>query len=284
MTLFDARKYKEMKREQWQTAAESWHAWEPKLEEWLGPATELMLDMAGVRRGSRVLDVAAGAGGQTLRAAIRVGPQGYVLATDIAPRLLRFIGEDASRAGLSNVEWREMDGENLTPLQERSFDAVISRLGLIYFPDQHKALTEMHRVLTPGGRVAVMTYASAEHNQFFSLPIAICRRRAHLPPPLPGQPGPFSLGSPGALEEAYRKAGFRDMETRIVSAPLCFSSATECVRFEYESFGSLTQMLSGLSTTEREAAWNEIEQELSVFEGPTGFEGPCELLVAVGIK
>ena len=98
MKFLDARKYKEMKREQWQTAADSWHAWGPKLEEWLGPATELMMDMAGVRQGSRVLDVAAGARGQTLRAAIRVGPHGSVLATDIAPRLLRFIGENASRA------------------------------------------------------------------------------------------------------------------------------------------------------------------------------------------
>src|SRR5881409_2107382 len=65
-------------------AAEAWHRWATTLEAWLGPATELMLDLAGVTDGSRVLDVAAGAGGQTLAAARRAGPGGRVLATDIS--------------------------------------------------------------------------------------------------------------------------------------------------------------------------------------------------------
>lgn len=283
-TTFDPTKYKETTREQWQTAAEAWHRWEPTLEEWLGPATDAMLDMAGIRQGSRVLDVAAGAGGQTLRAASRVGPLGYVLATDISPRILHYISEDARQAGWKQVEWREMDGENLDLLEEGSFDAVISRVGLIYFPDQQKALAGMRRVLKPGGRVAAIVYATADHNKFFSLPVSIIRRRAQLPPPLPGQPGPFSLGGPGILEEAYRKAGFRDIETRILPAPLRLASAAECVHFERESFGALHQMLSGLSQEEREAAWEEIHRELSAFEGPDGFEGPCELIVAAGIK
>ena len=283
-TTFNPTKYKETTREQWQTAAEAWHRWEPTLEEWLGPATDVMLDMAGIRQGSRVLDVAAGAGGQTLRAASRVGPLGYVLATDISPRILHYISEDARQAGWKQVEWREMDGENLDLLEEGSFDAVISRVGLIYFPDQQKALAGMRRVLKPGGRVAAIVYATADHNKFFSLPVSIIRRRAQLPPPLPGQPGPFSLGGPGILEEAYRKAGFRDIETRILPAPLRLASAAECVHFERESFGALHQMLSGLSQEEREAAWEEIQRELSAFEGPDGFEGPCELIVAAGIK
>ena len=87
---FDPVRYKETTREQWQEAAERWHGWGPTLEEWLGEATEAMLDMAGVGPGTRVLDVAAGAGGQTLAAARRVGPDGYVLATDISPNILEF--------------------------------------------------------------------------------------------------------------------------------------------------------------------------------------------------
>lgn len=283
-TTFDPVKYKETTREQWQTAADAWHRWRPTLEEWLGPATETMLDMAGIRQGSRVLDVAAGAGGQTLRAASRVGPLGYVLATDISPRILHFISEDARETGSKQVEWREMDGENLDLLQEASFDAVISRVGLIYFPDQQKALVGMHRVLKPGGRVAAIVYATADHNKFFSLPVSIIRQRAQLPPPLPGQPGPFSLGGPGILEEAYKKAGFHNIETRIIPAPLRMTSAAECLRFERESFGALHQMLSGLGESEREAAWEEIHQQLREFEGPEGFEGPCELIIGVGVK
>ncbi len=281
---FDPIKYKETTREQWQEAAEAWHRWGPTLEEWLDEATETMLDMAGVGPGGRVLDVAAGAGGQTIRAAKRVGPGGYVLATDISSDILEFARESARQAGVANVETRVMDGENLEELDEGSFDAVISRVGLIYFPDRQKALSGMRRALKPGGKLAAVVYSTPENNGFFSVPISIIRRRAQLPPPLPGQPGPFSLGGPGVLEEAYEKAGLRDAQTRTVPSPLRMPSAAECVRFERESFGALHQMLSGLDDAERNAAWEEIEQELRRFEGPGGFEGPCELIVGGGVK
>ena len=249
----------------------------------LGTATDLMLDMADIHDGSKVLDVAAGAGGQTLAMTRRVEPKGYVLATDISSNIFELAVENAHRANLSNVETLVMDGENLE-LEEGTFDAIISRVGLIYFPDQHKALTSMNRVLKPGGRVAAIVYSTAENNKFFSIPVSIIRRSAQLPPPLPGQPGPFSLGNPGVLEEAYKKAGFRNIQTRVVPTPLRMNSAAECVRFEQELFGALHQMLAGLNDAERKSAWEEIEQELSKFEGPVGFEGPCEWVVAVGVN
>ena len=283
-TQFDPIKYKETTREQWQTAAEPWYRWGPTLEEWLGQATETMLDMAEVGPGSRVLDIAAGAGGQTIAAAKRVGPSGYVLATDISSNILQFASETARQEGLRNVETRVMDGESLEELEEESFDAVISRVGLIYFPDQQKALTGMRRTLKPSGRIACVVYSTAENNKFFSIPVSIIRKRAQLPPPLPGQPGPFSLGGVGVLQEAYQRAGFREAETRMVPSPLRLSSAAECVRFERESFGALHQMMSGLSQPERESVWEEIETELRQFEGPNGFEGPCEMLVGAGAK
>ncbi len=140
------------------------------------------------------------------------------------------------------------------------------------------------RALKPGGRIAAIVYSTAENNKFFSIPVSIIRRRANLPPPEPGQPGPFSLGNPGVLEKVFREAGFRDVESRLVQAPVKLRSAAECVRFEKESFGALHQMLAGLDEAGREAAWAQIEQELEAFEGPSGFAGPCELVLAVGTK
>jgi ubiquinone/menaquinone biosynthesis C-methylase UbiE len=281
---FDPVQYKETTREQWQAAAEPWHRWGPIVDEWLGQATEVMLDMAEVGPGSHVLDVAAGAGGQTIAAAKRVGSNGYVLATDISSNILEFASAAAQEEGLTNIETRVMDGEELEELEEDSFEAVISRVGLIYFPDQQRALTGMLRALKPGGRIAAIVYSTPEKNKFFSIPVSIIRRRAQLPPPLPGQPGPFSLGGEGALEEAYRRAGFREVRTQIVPSPLLMSSAAECVRFERESFGALHQMLSGLPESERGAVWEEIQEELRQFEGANGFEGPCEMIVGAGVK
>lgn len=283
MSTFDPEKYKATTEQQWQDAAEAWHRWGPTLTTWLGPSTELMFDMARLGTGHRVLDVAAGAGEQTLAAARRVGPSGYVLATDISSNILAYAAADAKRAGLANVETQRMDGENLE-VPAGSFDFVMSRVGLIYFPDQQKALAGMMRALKPGGRVGAIVYSTPESNQFFSLPVGIIRRRANLGPPLPGQPGPFSLGSPGVLLATLAQAGFEDIEVRTVAAPLQMKHSSECVRFEQESFGALHQMLSGLDDAGRQAAWDEIAHALAAFDGPDGFAGPCELIVAVGVK
>src|SRR3954453_23417627 len=280
---FDPVLYKETTRNQWQDAAAAWDRWSEVIERWLGPATEVMLDMAGIREGSRVLDVAAGTGGQSFAAARRVGPGGSVLATDISPNLLAFAAQRAREAGLGNVETAVLVGEQLD-VQEASFDAVISRVGFIYFPDQQAALRGMWRALKPGGKLAGVVYSTAEGNEFFSVPVAIIRRRAELPPPAPGQPGPFSFGQPGVIEDAYERAGFGAVETRRMAAPLRFDSAGECVRFEQESFGALHQMLGGLSDDGRADAWAEIEKALGRLEREGAFEAPCNLIVPAATR
>jgi SAM-dependent methyltransferase len=283
-TQFCPVRFKETTRSQWQEAADAWHRWGPLLGEWLGEATELMLDMGAVKAGGRVLDVAAGAGEQSLTAARRVGPQGHVLATDISPNILRLAREAARDAGLDNIEARELDGENLHSLPAESFETVISRVGMIYFPDQVKALRGMRHALVDGGRVSLITYSTADRNAFFSVPVSIIRERANLPAPLPGQPGPFSLGDPVVLTRLLENAGFRNVEVRRVDAPVRVASSAECLRFEKESFGALHQMLSGLDEAAQEEVWEEIAEALKRFDGPDGFEGPCELLVAAGTK
>jgi SAM-dependent methyltransferase len=239
--------------------------------------------MAGIGEGSRVLDVAAGAGGQSLAAARRVGRGGLVLATDISPNLLDFAAQRATEAGLDNVKTAVLDGEQLD-VDEGSFDAVISRVGFIYFPDQQAALQGTWRALKPGDNLAGIVYSTAQANQFFSIPVSIIRRRAELPPPAPGQPGPFSFGEPGVIEAAYERAGFTNVKTRRMAAPLRLASAAECVRFQQESFGALHTMLAGLPEEGRAEAWAEIEQALGRFERDGGFEAPCELIIAAGTR
>lgn len=281
---FDPVQYKTTTRRQWDEAADAWHRWGPTLETWLGPATEAMLDGAGVVSGASVLDIAAGAGGQSIAAARRVGPGGRVVATDISPAILTYAAKAAAEAGVTNIETLEADGEALGALAPGTFDAVISRVGLIYFPDQQAALAGMRRALRDGGRIGAVVYSTPDRNGFFSVPVSIIRERAQLPAPLPGQPGPFSLGGPGVIEAVLEEAGFRDIRVETVPSPLRLPTAADCVRFERESFGALHQMLSGLNDDERAAAWADIEAQLSRFETGDGFVGPCELLVASAAK
>lgn len=280
---FDSEKYKITTHEQWQKAAKAWHDWGPTLATWLDPVTERMLDMAGLKEGMNVLDIAAGAGEQTLLAAKRVGPKGSVLATDISSNILSFAAEIARQAGFKNIQTKVMDGENLD-VESGVYDVVMSRVGLIYFPDQQKALKGMLDALKPGGRIAAIVYSTADNNKFFSIPISIIRRRAKLPNPVPGQPGPFSLGSPGVLEGAFTRAGFKSVKCETVAAPLKMKNVAEYLRFAKESFGALHQMLSGLDQAGKDAAWAEIFEELEKFQTPDGFIGPCEIVIGVGVK
>jgi SAM-dependent methyltransferase len=282
-TNFDPVGYKHSTRDQWQAAAAAWRRWQPVIDGWLREGTELMLDLAEVQAGARVLDVAAGAGGQSFAAAQRVGPKGEVLATDIAENLVQYLEEDAAAAGLAQVRAAVMDGEDLHVPPGR-FHAVICRLGLIYLPDRKAALSGMREALTPGGRLGAIVYSTPEANRFFSVPVSIIRRAAQLPPPLPGQPGPFSLGTPDVLRHELEAAGFVDVEVRALPAPLQLASAAECVRFERESFGALHQMLAGLGADAQAAVWQEITDALTEFEGPDGFVAPCELLVVAAAK
>ena len=276
---FDPQQYKTTTRQQWEDAAEAWHRWGPTIEAWTGEATTRMLDAAGVTAGSSVLDVAAGAGGQSLVAARRAGHDGRVVATDLSPTILTYAAKQAAEEGLANVETAEADAENLGAIADGSFDAAISRLGLIYLPNQPRALTEVHKALRPGGKLAAIVYSTPDRNGFFSVPVSIIRRRAGLPAPAPGLPGPFSLGGPGVAEQVLTDAGFSDVAVEAIDAPVRMASAAECLRFEKESFGALHQMLSGLPAAEREEAWAEVEAELRQFETADGFVGPCELLV-----
>src|SRR5512143_2590296 len=90
-----------------------WHRWAPTIAQYTDPPTEIMFDLAGIHAGDHVLDVAAGSGGQTILAARRVGPAGFVLATDLSPQMLAFAATEIQHAGLTNVETQVMDGESL---------------------------------------------------------------------------------------------------------------------------------------------------------------------------
>ncbi len=245
--------------------------------------TEWLLDLAGVGPGSRVLDVAAGAGAQTLPAARRAGPSGSVLATDISAAMLEVVAETARKAGLTNVETCVMDAQQLDAAAE-SFDAVICKSALMLFPDQPKALAEMCRVTRPGGRVAAVVFAGEEQNPYFGIPQGIARRIGGLPEPRPGTPWQFSLGDPQRLEGLFRASGLRDVEVHRAPSMRRYASAGEALRSMQEASLHIRELMARLTEAQREQAWQDTERELYRFEGPNGCELPHESLIAVGTK
>ena len=263
--------------------AEQWRRGKRLRGETSGAVTEMMLDLADIRLGDRVLEIAAGIGDLAVMTARRVGPNGYVLATDISANMLKLAAEAVREAGFTNVETRVMDAENLDVAPD-SFNLALCRFALMLFPNAAKALAGAYRALKPAGRFAVTVWSTAEKNPFHGLPLAIVSRLAKVPSPAPGQPGLFALSGPGVLEECYTKAGFRDVAVRAVPVERRFPSTAEALSAMKESFPRLQTLLTKLSDADRELAWSEIERQLNQFEGPNGFEAPGEWLVGVGTK
>jgi ubiquinone/menaquinone biosynthesis C-methylase UbiE len=260
-----------------------WNTKQASRQQIYGVATEMMLELANVQPGSRVLDVAAGTGDQTLMAARRVGPTGNVLATDDSASMLKVAAEAARKEGLTNVDTRVMNAEDLE-LDADSFDAVICRNALMLFANPVKALTKMRRVVKPGSKVAVIVFSAAERNPHHGIPFAIIRRVGNIPYPAPGEPWMYALGESGALKDVYSRAGFLNVSVHAVPIQRRLPSAADAIRSMRNSASNLSELMSRLNDADRELAWAEIEQQLRQFEGPNGFEAPGEVLIGVGTK
>jgi SAM-dependent methyltransferase len=278
-TAFDPKAFKAATRNQWEKAARGWNDHTPQIRAWLRDATDAMLEMAAIGRGARVLDLAAGAGDQTLDIAERVGSGGRVLATDLSSAILEFAQDNARRAGYGNVETRVADGEHL-PVDDASFDAAVCRLGLMFFPDPAQGLREVHRALRPEGRVCTMVFSRPEANPCITTLMATALKRAGLPARDPFQPGGLlSLGKPGLLDEMFTRAGFKDVATTAIAAPFRLPTARHYLEFVRASASPIQQILGRLDAGAADAAWGEIEERLRVFETAAGWEGPNELLL-----
>ena len=268
-------------RAQWEGAAPGWARWEEIVTSWMEPATAVMLALASVDAGSRVLDLASGAGSQTLAAARRVGAHGHVVATDIAEAMLDHVRRAARAAGLTNVTTIATAAEDLH-VAPHSFDAVICRLGLMLFAEPSKALVAVQRALRPGGKVAGVVFTTPGANPFMAEPMRILLRHAGKAPPVPGQPGIFSLGAPGVLARLFLETGFEAVEQRIVAVPLRMPSAAEALAMMQEAFGAYRAVIGDQPKPVQEAAWAEVTATLSGFETPTGFTAPAEVVIVAG--
>ncbi len=251
--------------------------------EWLGPATHRMLALAGIRAGSHVIDVAAGTGEQTIEAARLVGPSGHVLATDISAAMLDVAAAMARELGLANVETRTADAQDLG-LEPDSFDAAISRLGLMFIPDLARGLSQVKATLKQGGKFAAIVWGSAEKNPYLSVTASALRRRCEAAG-LPTRPSvAHVLGEPAMLSGALRSAGFRSVEVIAVPYTRHFPAAAQAVRALINEVLTIRALATDLNETDRAAALAEAATGLRQFEGPAGVEIPGEMLLGVGTK
>jgi SAM-dependent methyltransferase len=226
----DPAAFRDGQRQQWNVAATGWRKWSELIDEAVSSISERLVELADVEPGSRVLDVAAGYGEPSLSAARVAGPDGKVVATDISAEMLAFGRERAEAAGLSNIEFVEADAASLD-YPANSFDAALSRFGIIFDPDGEGAAGRVRGFLTSGGRMAISSWGEPERVPFLSVPMRTAMQRLDVPPPPPGTPGPLSRPTPEALGGLLSGGGFSDVEVEEQEVAMAWDSPEDFTTF-----------------------------------------------------
>lgn len=263
----------------WDKGAAGWNKHATLIRIWLHEVTAAMLDAAGIAPSSRVLDIAAGAGDQTLDVARRVGPQGYVLATDISARMLALAQENVRAAGLRHVDTRLADAQALG-LAGSDFDAAVCRLGLMFCTSPLEALTGARQALKPGGRLGAVVFSQPQHNPCLTTMMATALKHAGSPARTPFEPGTLlSLGKPDLLARLLADAGFVDVDVQPVSAPFRVPTSQHYLDFVRASGSPIMEILALLPAQDQDDAWDDMVTQLNVFATPAGWAGPHEMLL-----
>ena len=246
-------------RKQWDTASAGWRKWSGLIDDATSGISKRLVELAGIGPGSRVLDVAAGYGEPSLTAARAAGPEGSVVATDISAGMLAYGRERAEAAGLENIDFLESDASSLD-YPEGSFDAAISRWGIIFEPDGEAAAARVRGFLEPGGRMAISSWGPPERVPFLALPMRTVMQRLDVPPPPPGTPGPLSRPTPEALGGLLEAGGFSDVEVEEVDVTFEWESPEEFATFVREIAPPITAMLAPHPEEVQEETWAAITE------------------------
>jgi SAM-dependent methyltransferase len=265
----DAGEFRAGQRRDWNTASKGWKDWHELIDESVHVVSERMIEMAGIGEGDRVLDVAAGYGEPSLTAARAVGPGGSVVSTDISAGMQDYGRERAAEAGLENVEFIESDAASLD-FPEHSFDAALSRWGIIFEPDGEGAMARIHGFVKPGGRMAIASWAQPERVPMLSIPMKTAMERLGVPPPPPGTPGPLSRPTPEAIAGLLEAGGFTDVETDEMELTMEWESPEAFTRFVKEIAPPVTAMLEPHPADVQDETWEAITAAAAERAGEDG--------------
>ena len=279
---FDPVQYKASQKQDWSNVAAGWKKWWQTMERSARPASERLVELAEIRPSYQVLDVATGIGEPAMTAARKVGPTGKVVATDQAPLMLAIARERAAELGLTNLEFHEVDAEELD-FPERSFDAILSRWGLMFLPDLAGALTRMRRLLKPGGRLAASVWGPPAAVPFISVAMNTVRQQLQAPPPPPDMPGPFSLADVSRLEQALKEAGFGGIRSEPLTLTFEWVSPEAYTSFQQDIAAPIVAMVSKEPPDRQASTWRamtEAARQYTAADGPVRMAGQAICVVA----
>jgi enediyne biosynthesis protein CalE5 len=268
----------------WSESAPYWEKHRAIIREMFAPVTEALIKAAQITRGSAVLDVATGPGEPALTIAEMVGNQGRVLGVDVVAEMVEAARREASRRKDRNVSFAVASAEAL-PAQADSFDAVVSRFGVMFFPDPVCAVREMLRVLKPGGWVALAAWYFAANNPFHYAVSQVIGRYVSSPPPAEGAPDAFRFAQPGKLRSVLEEAGVTAVSENLLQFSIRAAlSAEEFWTLRSEMSENLRSKLAKIPPENITEIKREASEALRAYSGGGGISMPAEVLIVSGRK
>jgi SAM-dependent methyltransferase len=243
-------------------AAAGWQVWWETIERGAQKFSDKIIQLAEIQPGDKVLDIATGMGEPAVTAAKIVMPNGKVVTTDISPKMREFARTRATPLGLNGImEFRESDGEKIDlPEQTAKFDAILSRWGLMFFPNLPAALGSIRQLLSANGRLSAAVWSAPPKVPLLGLAFASVRKQINAPAPPPTTPGPFALADIEALKESFNQAGFKDIKTDTFQVTFEFHSPENYTRFHQQNTAPIHAMLASHTEEVKKRAWNSITE------------------------
>jgi ubiquinone/menaquinone biosynthesis C-methylase UbiE len=269
----DAAQFREGQQQQWDKASSAWDKYSDFIDANASHISERLVELAGVTAGSRVLDVACGYGEPALTAARVAGPEGKVVASDISSGMLGYARERAADAGLENMEFVQSDAMSLA-FPAGSFDAALSRWGIIFDPDGEGAAARVRSFLEPGCRMAIASWGPPDRVPFLGIPVQTVMKRLDIPPPPPGTPGPLSRPTADAIGGLLEGGGFSNVEVEETQATFKLESAEVYTTWVRELAPPITAMMASHPQEVQDETWQAIT---AAFADVAADDGSVEL-------
>jgi ubiquinone/menaquinone biosynthesis C-methylase UbiE len=270
--------------DEWRESAKYWTKHSATIRTMFAPLTSALIEHAGIRAGQLVLDVAGGPGEPSLTIAEIVGPTGSVTCTDAVPEMVEAARSEAERRGIRNIQFRQCTADSL-PFPDDSFDVVVSRLGVMFFPDLSTAMRELLRVAKPGGVLAFAVWHKSELNPFCYVVTRVMDQ--HVSPTVgdPDAPGAFRFAETGKLANVMKQSGVIDVEENIVkfdmAAPI---SPLEFWTMRSQTSDTLRHKLERLPKDKQSQVAHEVERAVQEFFPSNQMKFPTQMIIVTGKK
>lgn len=271
-------------RKRWRESAFYWSKHQNTIEEMFSPATQALIQKAEITNGDEILDVAGGMGEPSFSIAERYRDKVKITFTDLIFEMIEASRKEAANRKLDQIRFCRCSGDQL-PFRDQSFNVIVSRFGIMFFPDPKKSLKDMVRVLRPGGRISVAVWHRRDNNPIHEYFMAEVEKLFPSDPIPPDAPDAFRYAEEGKLASIVKNAGFSNVQEHVtdlvMKAPINFEKFFE---FRSEISDQLRDKVKAMDSNLRNRFYGDLHARFAPYIDAGGLKIPGKIIVVTARK